>query len=54
MRPKLAITLDRNPQYTRLLHRGMSNTIILRINFAFSTSEDKFFTFFRIARHVLF
>ena len=52
MRPKLAITLDRNPQQNKTTAlRNVKYRVILRI-VAF-TSEDKFFTFFRIARHVV-
>ena len=53
MCPKLTITLDRNPQCNKTTAlRNVKYGVILRI-VAF-TSEDKFFTFFRIATCYLY
>ena len=52
MCPKLTITLDRNPKQNKTTAlRNVKYGVILRI-VAF-TSEDTFFTFLRIARHVV-
>ena len=43
MRPKLGITLDRNLQQNKTTPlRNVKYRVILRINVALSTSEDKF------------